>query len=200
MSDIILIEDFITEAEEQQLINLATTYPGNYRHSPGAPGRMIRFGSFEKTQDLIVDSQAKAEGYKSYGRRSYSTMNDGIDVSIDVMPDNITALGLRLVEASVVTATPAVAVLNVYKANQRIGRHIDHKDNGPVIPVVGLQSDSELIFTTRDKSVVKRVKFPRRAMLAISGDARNVLFHETPAIATPRMSLVFRCLPSPVPL
>lgn len=187
--------DFITVDEENALISLERTYSGTYRTKQTQPGRMIRFGDFTPTHDLIVDSRAIRDGYKG-ARRSYSQMNDGIDISVSTEnePSIIKTLKERLFNNTGINLYPNVAVLNVYRPGQRIGPHIDHVDNGPIIPIINLQSDSKLIFTKHGEPTMEVVMY-RRSLLLMSGEYRYEWKHETPAIDTPRMSLVFRCLP-----
>ena len=193
---IVVIEDFITEELEQFLISLERQYPGNYRESLSAPGRMIRFGKFSLSEDLENDKEAIKRGYKTTQvRRSYSQMNDGIDVSVDRVPSEIEFIQEKLVELGILKEPTPIVVLNVYGPGQRVARHQDHPDNGPLIPIIALQSDSELIFTSPNKTKKKVVKFPRRSLLIMQGPLRETWFHELPSIPTPRMSLIFRNIP-----
>lgn len=192
----LLITDFITSREESLLIQLNTKYSGNCRTKLTQPARMIRFGSFQMTEGLVNDHNAIKDGYKS-ARRSYGEMNDGIDVAVPTnrIPMIINVLSNRLmyIDRDWRPKFPTMTVLNIYNPGQRIGPHIDHVDNGPIIPVLGLQSDSQLIFTCKNQQFIQSI--PRRSLVLFAGDLRYNWKHETPAIETPRMSLVFRCLP-----
>lgn len=190
-----IIENFLSKIEEEKISNLDILYPGNCRTSPNQPARMLRFGDLKLTEGLKNDKDAKDHGYKS-GRRSYGAMNDGIDVSVPSKdePLIIKLMKMRLWNMNIVNKYPELCVLNIYNENQRIGRHIDHLDNGPIIPIIGLDSDSQLIFTNKTKTDSIVFELPRRALFVMKGELRNDYFHETPSIKYKRKSLVFRCI------
>lgn len=188
---IIIIENYINEAEERELLSLVDLYPGNNRTSPNQPSRMIRFGDFTFTETLKNDTKAAEHGYKG-PRRSYGTMNDGIDVAVKDVPTIMTTLGERLVKDKFLEFTPPIYIINKYNPGVGIGRHIDHFDNGPVIPVIGFNSNATMNFTLGKKLL--KFNFPRRALFVISGPSRYEWFHSISPVKELRYSLVFRRL------
>lgn len=193
---IIYLPKFITQAEEQQLLSLAESYPGRDGRKLTTPSRMVRFGRFKHTEGMQNDPNGKLHGYTA-GRRSYGKMNDGVDVAVTEVPQILSDLGGRLIEAGVERQVPGLYVLNKYSTGYKIGRHIDHEDNGPVISVVGLKSAATMVLSNRDKSIKHEINFEPRALLALTGPARWDFFHEIYPVKSERWSLVFRNVPSP---
>lgn len=188
---ITIIENYITEDEERELLSLVDLYPGNDRTSPNQPSRMIRFGEFTFTDTLKNDTDAAKHGYRG-PRRSYGQMNDGIDVSVKEVPAIMNTLGERLVKDGYLEFVPPVYVINKYNPGIGIGKHIDHFDNGPVIPVIGFNSDAVMNISLGKK--LYKFKFPRRALFVISGPSRYEWFHSVSPVKELRYSLVFRRL------
>jgi alkylated DNA repair dioxygenase AlkB len=188
---VIIIEDFISVEEETLLETLVDLYPGKDRDTKSKPNRMIRFGEFKMTEGLIDDPKGKSQGYGGT-RRSYGLMNDGFDSATVNIPPILKTLSDRLKAFKVQSVDTNVFVINRYLPGTRISRHIDHDDNGPVIPVIGFKSDSDMILSLDNERLV--IPFPRRSLVALTGESRYTWFHETLPTNQLRYSLVFRNL------
>jgi alkylated DNA repair dioxygenase AlkB len=193
MSNLSIIADFISPTEEQQLLDLITLYPGKDRKRKSGPSRMIRFGQVKLTDGLIDDKDAAAHGYKGR-RRSYAAMNDGYDVAVKEVPELLASIAERVVAAGLLDKVPPIFVINKYPPGYKISRHIDHVDNGPTIPVLGINSDATMMFT-KIKERVHHIQFNRRSLVTISGKLRYEWMHEILPCKDLRYSLVFRNLP-----
>lgn len=185
-----VISDFVTEAEEADILSILDLYPGKDRQK--GPARMFRFGHLNITDGIKNDTLSAQHGYRA-GRRSYGQMNDGIDVSVPEIPPVFTSLGQKLIEHEILDKLPPIYVVNKYLAGQGIAKHIDHFDNGPVIPVLGLKSSAVMRLTRGDE--VMNIDFPRRALLVLKDSARYEWFHSILPCKEERYALVFRNLP-----
>lgn len=192
---IYIIENWIDEETELELLELVKNYEGGDRKGTTTPSRMIRFGDFRKDQELIYDSKLKEQGYKGTARRSYGEMNDGIDRADKNVPEVLLKLGERLFKDKILDAIPPVYIINKYPVGVGIGKHIDHSSNGPVIPVIGLLSEAVMRLHDPTTGETKDFVFPRRALCVLEGDARDRLFHSILPVKNERYSLVFRNLP-----
>lgn len=186
-----LIKNFISISEEKELLSIVSI-PGTDSAKAVGPSRMFRFGELIKTEGIENDTLAKAHGY-SAGRRSYGTMNDGTDVSMTEIPEVVQALGERLVCHGILDKCPPIYVFNKYLKGGSIGKHIDHLDNGPVIPVLGLKSGATMKLTKGKETVY--INFPERALLTLTDAARYEWYHEIMPCKSERYALVFRNLP-----
>jgi alkylated DNA repair dioxygenase AlkB len=189
---LLVVENFVSPLEEKALLELISKFPGNDRPRKSGPSRMIRFGELNLTEDLIADPQAKAHGY-SGKRRSYATMNDGIDAAVETTPLILEGIAKRLVDINVLDKLPPIYVINKYPPGYKISPHTDHPDNGPTIPVVAIGSDTTMVFTKGDQR--QEVEFKARSLVSIGGDLRYNWKHEILPCKELRYSIVFRNLP-----
>ena len=124
-------------------------------------------------------------------------MNNGIDVAVPEVPTLLQQIGQRLVEVGVQDSPPSVYVLNKYPVGYKISRHVDHKDNGPVIPVCGIASACEMILTHRRTGKKYSIDFQPRSLVVLTKESRYDYFHEILPVKALRWALVFRNIPSP---
>lgn len=185
-----IVHDFVTKDQESIIKSLVNEHKGASRASLNAPSRMLRFGKLNLTTGLLNDEKGKSQGYNN-PRRSYGAMNDGIDVAVESIPGVLNAIGAKLVNLKFQTHQPELYVINVYNKGCRILRHIDHDDNGPIIPVVGLMLDATMVLTHKTKGRIE-FTFPRRSLVVLSGESRYEWFHELLPVNEERLSIVVR--------
>lgn len=186
-----IIPDFVPLSYEWQIEGLIERLPGNSHPKLTTPSRMLRFGQLKLTEGLINDSKAHLQGYRN-PRRSYGPMNDGIDVSKTYIPKILDSFGELLVRHGFQAVKPKLYVINIYNKGCRIAKHIDHDDNGPIIPVLGLKSDATMILTNPETSERIEFNFPARALVVLSGESRYKWFHELKPVNDKRYSIVVR--------
>lgn len=74
--------------------------------------------------------------------------------------------------------TPDQAIINEYKPGQGIAPHIDCEPCfGPTVAMVGLGSSTQMDFKHRHTGRTWSLRFERRALLTLEGDARTAWTH-----------------------
>lgn len=151
-TEIIYQDDFITEAEEQDLLNAIDNAP------------------------WICDLERRVQHY-GY-RYSYNKRRVGADSKIGDLPDWSRPVTDRLVDAGFFEQQPDQLIVNEYMPGQGIARHIDSDCFGPVIAAVSLGSDCMLdIHPPPDRGATFEIAVLRRSLMVYRGVGRSEYAH-----------------------
>lgn len=160
--DIQVFENFITEEEEKEIIEIMQ----KYYNTRSNLRQVVRMGSFMPYV--------------------YGTI-------LDEVPSVFVPIQQRLIDMKLTNVLPTSISVNMYPAKTKIAAHIDDITMcGHHIMVVGLCTESTLIFKKPRTNLQEIVRFPRRAIMVMQGEKRYKWTHETLPIDTFRMSVVFR--------
>ena len=117
-----------------------------------------------------------------YGwRYSYRARKVDTSMRLGQLPEWAGQISDRLVAEGLLNVLPDQVIVNEYRENQGITKHIDHKQHfADGIVMVSLLEPWEMIFRGPDgKSKVRKVLEPR-SVAAMHGDARYTWTHEIP--------------------
>jgi len=106
------------------------------------------------------------------------------------IPDFLIDISNKLIEKEILPSIPISITVNVYNEGDFIRPHIDAISAGPIITILALESESEMIleFGTRKETIV----FPQRSVLQIKDIYRTKWNHSIPEVKKRRISIVFR--------
>ncbi len=111
-------------------------------------------------------------------------------VSLPGVPSVIAAVSARLVAEGIVAYAPTAVTVNEYQPGQGIAAHVDRPSAGPLVTIVGLLSDGELVLSRDGREIA--VPFRRRMLVQLSGEARTRWHHAIRPVTRRRIGLVFR--------
>ena len=180
---LLLIKDFITKAEEDQLLTEINKMPWSNK----------------------LKRRVQQYGYE-YDYTSRNAAN-----SLGPLPDFLTFTVDRIMEHSLSTMRPDQCIVNEYEPGQGISNHVDipHLFGDEIISI-SLASDVIMEFTSPDSKKVS-VLLPRRSAVILEGDARYKWKHGIPArkkdqlengnvlIRGKRISLTYRYMKKKIP-
>jgi len=75
---------------------------------------------------------------------------------------------------------PDQVIVNEYLQGQGIGTHTDRKEFGPIIVSFSLNEDTNFIFRNPQTGQKIELYVPRRSILIMTGESRDVWTHEIP--------------------
>lgn len=157
-----LVQNFISEKEELALISKIT------------PNRV-----------RIINKNNRRSSIQRYGTKIYSNNN-----TIETLPSWGVELGDKLKELSYLENSPKHITVNTYKPGDSILPHIDKEESGPIITVLSLLSDAEMVLSKDDKKIT--ILLPKRSLLQLTGEFRYNWYHEILPVKSLRYSIVFR--------
>lgn len=111
-----LIYDFITEAEETEILSKIDKKPP--RKTP-ARNSIQRFGMGSSYKDNVVSN---------------------------VLPDFLSTLAQKLLDQSLVVSKPTMISVNEYHLGQMIPAHVDSRESGEVITTLSILGHATMIF------------------------------------------------------
>ena len=167
---------------------------GRSQVDPDVPGlRYVPdFISPDEEQRLIerIDGcewrTALTRNVQHYGwRYDYSARHVDSSERLGPLPDWVDSIGRRLVAEELLSAPPDQVIVNEYKANQGISRHVDSPGFADGIATISLLESWEMVFRQRgaqQRKVGKRLE--RRSAMVLTGAARYDWTHEIPARKT----------------
>jgi alkylated DNA repair dioxygenase AlkB len=138
----------------------------------------------EKDVNLKKDAK-RSRLYVRYGKSVYDT-----NVMSKIIPDYLIQLSEVLVNKKIINKLPASITINIYEEGDFISPHIDDIKAGPVITILSIGSEAELILT--DGSAKKNILLPRRSVFQLKGVYRTKWEHSILPVKTKRISIVFR--------
>jgi len=159
---IILIPEFITEAEEAYTIARIHKYPQ-------------------------IENCKTRNNIQRYG----STIPYRNNMAASKIPKFLDMLSDKLIENKLVEEKPDSITINQYYIGQAILPHIDSPGSGKVITVISLNSDSTMKFRKDEEEF--SIELPRRSLIQIKGEIRELWEHSIDPVKEERYSIVFRC-------
>ena len=117
-----------------------------------------------------------------YGwRYDYTARHVDSSMRLGPLPDWADGIGRRLVADELLSAPPDQVIVNEYKANQGISRHVDSQGFADGIVTISLLESWEMVFRQRgaqEQKVSRRLE--RRSAMVLTGAARYDWTHEIP--------------------
>lgn len=155
-----ILEDFITEDEEKEILS-----------------------HIEKTEK---NNKTGRNSIKRYGSNlPYKSCM----VSVEI-PEFILAVADKIFRRNLLESRPDSVTVNEYFIGQSITPHIDSKESGPVVTILGLLSEAMMRFEFKKEKFT--VNFPARCLIQMRGDIRDKWMHSIEPVLADRYSLVFR--------
>ena len=152
----------------------------------------------EETENQIIDGLDKEVWSNTLSRRTqhygyeYNYRNKGVHKKAPDFPKAVQHIAHYLKQSQIIDADQCI--VNEYRRNQGISKHIDSPDFGPVVVSLSLNADTKFIFRQYSQSIEMIV--PRRSLLVLTNESRYNWTHEIPKITTDqnyrRISLTFR--------
>ena len=122
-----------------------------------------------------------------YGwRYDYTARHVDSSMRLGPLPDWADSIGRRLVAEGLLSAPPDQLIVNEYREDQGISRHVDSQGFADGIVTISLLESWEMVFRhqrgTQKRKVSKRLE--RRSAMILTGAARYDWTHEIPARKT----------------
>jgi alkylated DNA repair dioxygenase AlkB len=149
------------------------------------------FISTEKEAEILkhLKPSFKTQGNgRNLIKRYGSTLPYNSHIRSAELPEFILDVINELREKGIIDADHVT--VNEYKKGQKISPHIDSKKSGPVIVVLSVLSDAVMVLS-KDKQEEK-VELPRRSLVILKDEARNIYKHSILPVKEDRWSIVFR--------
>jgi alkylated DNA repair dioxygenase AlkB len=168
-----LIRDWITPDQESAL--LAHVGPGGKQGPTTQRNRIERYGH-----------GVPHSGYTEAAR-----------FGVDLSPE-LAALCSRIAADKVIDPAPDAVTIGWYLTGQSIRPHVDSPKAGEVIAVLGLAGAADMRFSRDGIDELGRaehgvtVRFERRMLVVMAGEARWMWRHEILPVPELRISIVFR--------
>lgn len=124
-------------------------------------------------------SKSLARRVQQYGWR-YDYRRRKLDASMRLgeLPDWGASLARRLVTEGFMDAPPDQIIVNEYRGNQGITKHIDHPSFAEQVATISLLETWGMVFRFRDRKIEKPLE--RGSVAVLTGEARYEWTHEIP--------------------
>jgi alkylated DNA repair dioxygenase AlkB len=158
------------------------------------PAPILNVISIEEELALL-ESLAKAEEDSKvsndrtlvrYGNSIYS------HTKLEPIPDYLLDLSNKLIDKKILDVLPEDVSINIYYPGNKMVPHIDKIDAGPVITILSLLSDANLILTYGSKKEI--ISLPSRSVVQLKDKYRTHWKHSIEKVNDKRISIVFRQL------
>jgi alkylated DNA repair dioxygenase AlkB len=148
--------------------------------------------SDEEEQLLYNVEKENIEKYVANGRYivRYGNSIYANYIKSKTIPDYLIKLSEKLIAAGILDEMPASITINLYKPGCFIPPHIDDLNAGPVITILSIGSDAELVLTHGGES--KSVLLPTKSVFQLKDEYRTIWMHSVPKVKKRRISIVFR--------
>lgn len=138
------------------------------------------------SKDVNLKKDAKRSRlYIRYGKSVYDT-----NVMSKVIPDYLLDLSQVLINNNVLKKLPESITINIYEKGDFIAPHIDDLKAGPIITILSIGSEAELILT--DGPHKKTILLPQRSVFQLKDIYRTKWEHSILPVKDKRISIVFR--------
>lgn len=161
MIELLPILDVITPEEEQGLL------------------------AFIKDENIVKNSSVKDRFLIRYGNSVYPN-----HIKSKIIPPYLVDLSNKLITLGILDELPASVTINVYEPGDYINPHVDNLRAGPVITILSLLSEAEIVLTKQHHK--KQILLPTRSVLQLKDVYRTTWMHSIPKVKTRRISIVFR--------
>jgi len=121
-----------------------------------------------------------------YGNSIYSS------TELEPIPDYLLDLCYKLIDKKILNVLPEDISINIYYPGNKMVPHIDKIDAGPVITILSLLSDTNLILSYGSKKEI--VSLPSRSVVQLKDKYRTHWKHSIEKVNDKRISIVFRQL------
>ena len=108
------------------------------------------------------------------------------------IPNYLLNLCNKLIDKKILDVLPEDVSINIYYPGNKMLPHIDKIDAGPVITILSLLSDANLILTYGSKKEI--VLLPSRSVIQLKDKYRTHWKHSIEKVNDKRISIVFRQL------
>ena len=156
----------------------------------GVPGLkyMLDFISEGEEMDLVTEidgagwSTELQRRVQHYGwRYDYKARQIDASMRIGPLPEWAVHLARRLVSSRLLTELPDQVIVNEYRGDQSIARHVDSENFADGIATISLLESWEMVFREKKKQGRKVTqRLDRRSAAIMTGDARYRWTHEIP--------------------
>jgi len=147
----------------------------------------------EETELLNALVEAENKGTKinnrigiRYGNSMYSNNK------LEPIPNYLLNICYKLINKKILDVLPEDISINIYYPGNKMLPHIDKIDAGPVITILSLLSDANLILSNGSKKEI--VLLPSRSVIQLKDKYRTHWKHSIEKVNDKRISIVFRQL------
>jgi len=119
-----------------------------------------------------------------YGNSIYS------NIKLEPIPNYLLNLCNKLIDKKILNVLPEDVSINIYYPGNKMLPHIDKIDAGPVITILSLLSDANLILSNGSKKEI--VLLPSRSVIQLKDKYRTHWKHSIEKVNDKRISIVFR--------
>ena len=114
------------------------------------------------------------------------------NTELEPIPKYLFDLCNKLIDKKILNVLPEDVSINIYYSGNKMLPHIDKLDAGPVITILSLLSDANLILSYGSKKEI--VLLPSRSVVQLKDKYRTHWKHSIEKIKDKRISIVFRQL------
>jgi len=114
------------------------------------------------------------------------------NTELEPIPNYLLNLCNKLIDKKILDVLPEDVSINIYYPGNKMLPHIDKIDAGPVITILSLLSDANLILTYGSKKEI--VLLPSRSVIQLKDKYRTHWKHSIEKVNDKRISIVFRQL------
>ena len=114
------------------------------------------------------------------------------NTELEPIPKYLFDLCNKLIDKKILDVLPEDVSINIYYPGNKMVPHIDKLDAGPVITILSLLSDANLILTYGAKKEI--VLLPSRSVVQLKDKYRTHWKHSIEKVKDKRISIVFRQL------
>ena len=111
---------------------------------------------------------------------------------LEPIPNYLLDLCNKLIDKKILDVLPKDVSINIYYPGNKMVPHIDKLDAGPVITILSLLSDANLILSYGAKK--ENILLPSRSVIQLKDKYRTHWKHSIEKIKDKRISIVFRQL------
>ena len=114
------------------------------------------------------------------------------NTELEPIPNYLLNLCNKLIDKKILDVLPEDISINIYYPGNKMLPHIDKIDAGPVITILSLLSDANLILSYGSKKEI--VLLPSRSVIQLKDKYRTHWKHSIEKVNNKRISIVFRQL------
>ena len=112
------------------------------------------------------------------------------NTELEPIPNYLLTLCNKLIDKKILNVLPEDVSINIYYPGNKMVPHIDKIDAGPVITILSLLSDANLILSNGSKKEI--VLLPSRSVVQLKDKYRTHWKHSIEKVNDKRISIVFR--------